>query len=352
VRVAPTLRSRSSRLSDPVHDLTAAADPVAAFRLAETRGEPVALSTSGSTRTPRRVLRSTASWTASFDAVTALSGIGPGSRVWVPGPMSASMNVFAAVHASYAGAGLVGSPAEATHAVLSPGALSALLDDGAPRGLVVVVAGDGLSPARAGRAADAGLVVHHYYGAAELSFVAWGPHREDLRPFPGVEVSVRAGEVWVRSPYLCLGYDGAAGPLRRDADGWATVGDRGVLEPDGRLVVHGRPDAVTTAGATVRLSEVETVLRRPARGEVTVLGVPHPDLGTVLVAVLTDASDHAPLVTAARAGLTVAARPRRWYHLEALPLGPGGKVDRAALRDLVETGAAGLRPLTGSTVVP
>ena len=298
------------------------------------------------------MLRSTASWTASFEAVTALSGIGSRSRVWVPGPMSASMNVFAAVHAAYAGARLVGSAAAGTHAVLSPGALSSLLDQGAPRGLVVVVAGDALSPQVAARAREAGLVVHHYYGAAELSFVAWGAHRDDLRAFPGVDVSAPAGEVWVRSPYLCLGYDVPDGPLRRAADGWVTVGDRGTLEPDGRLVVHGRPDAVTTGGATVWLSEVEAVLRTSAGGDVAVLGVPHPDLGAVLVAVLSDASDHRALVTAARTGLTVAARPRRWYHLAVLPLTPAGKVDRAALLDLVATGAAGVRRLTGPTVVP
>ncbi len=212
-----------------------------------------------------------------------------------------------------------GLPGGATHAVLSPGGLTTLLEDGAPTGLAVVVAGDGLSPRLASRAARAGLVVHHYYGAAELSFVAWGSHRDDLRPFPGAAVSVRDGEVWVRSPYLCLGYDGADGPLRRDGDGWATVGDRGTLEPDGRLVVHGRPDAVTTGGATVRLSEVEAVLRTVARGEVAVLGVPHPDLGAVLVAVLTDPSDRDALVVAARDELTAAARPRRWYHRDTLP---------------------------------
>ena len=348
-------RRRSSRLSDPAapaHDLSAAADPVAAFRLAGSRGEPVALRTSGSTRTPRRVLRSTRSWVASFGAVSSLAGIGPDSRVWVPGPLTASMNVFAVVHASHAGAALVDSPASATHAALSPGRLSALLDDGAPDGLVVVVAGDGLSPGLAARAARAGLVVHHYYGAAELSFVAWGSDREDLRPFPGVEVSVRDGEVWVRSPYLCLGYDGAGGPLRRDGDGWATVGDRGTLEPDGRLLVHGRPGAVTTGGATVHSSEVEATLRTAARGEVAVLGVPHPDLGAVLVAVLTDASDRAALIVAARDGLTDAARPRRWYHSDALPRTGGGKVDRVALAELVVTGSAGLRPLTGPTVDP
>lgn len=297
------------------------------------------------------MLRSTASWTTSFDAVSSLSGIGVASRVWVPGPMTASMNVFAAVHASYAGAARADTADGATHAVVSPGDLSALLDAGALEGLVVVVAGDALSPALSVRAAAAGLDVHHYYGAAELSFVAWGTHRDDLRPFPGVEVDVRSGEVWVRSPFVCLRYDGAAGPLRLD-DGWATVGDRGALEPDGRLVVHGRPDAVTTGGATVWLAEVETVLRATARGEVVVLGVPHPTLGSVLVAVLTEAADHAALVPAARTALTTAARPRRWFHADALPATTAGKVDRAALTEAVAAGAGGLTPLTGSTVVP
>ena len=81
--------------------------------------------------------------------------------------------------------------------------------------------------------------MHHYYGAAELSFVAWGAHADDLRPFPGVEVSVREGEVWVRSPYLCTGYDGPPGPLRRDGDGFATVGDRGSMR--GRPAGRARP---------------------------------------------------------------------------------------------------------------
>ena len=297
------------------------------------------------------MLRSTASWTTSFDAVSSLSGIAVGSRVWVPGPMTASMNVFATVHASYAGASRADTPDGATHAVLSPGDLSALLDAGAPQGLVVVVAGDALSPGLSARAAAAGLDVHHYYGAAELSFVAWGRHRDDLRPFPGVEVDVRCGEVWVRSPYVCLRYDGAAGPLRRD-DSWATVGDRGALGPDGRLVVHGRPDAVTTGGATVWLAEVETALRAIARGEVVVLGVPHSTLGSVLVAVLTEATDHAALVSTARAALTTAARPRRWFHADALPVTTASKVDRVALAEAVATGAGGLTPLTGSNVVP
>jgi long-chain acyl-CoA synthetase len=339
-------RPRSSSLSD-VHDLTTATDPVAVFRAAHRRHEPVAVHTAGSTRTPRRVLRTTASWVASFAAVSDLCGLGDGARVWVPGPPTGSMNVFARVHAGWVGATLVGSPSAASHVVVTPSALADLLPT-AHAGLVAVVAGDTLSPASTSRAREAGVEVHHYYGAAELSFVAWGRDAASLRPFPGVDVEVRDGEVWVRSPYLCLGYDEATpGPLRRDPAGWATVGDRGELV-DGVLDLHGRPDAVTTGGATVCAAEVEAVLRRHARGDVVVVGVPHDRLGAVVAAILTDPGDHARLVAVARAELAEAARPRRWWLVDALPLTAAGKVDRVLLADRAPT----LRPVTRSTVVP
>ena len=89
-----------------------------------------------------------------------------------------------------------------------------------------------------------------------------------------------------------------------------------------------------------------------ARGEVAVVGVPHPDLGAVLVCVLTDPADHVRLAAVARTDLSEAARPRRWYLLPALPTTDTGKVDRAALARTVEAGRNGLRPLTTSTVVP
>lgn len=266
--------------------------------------------------------RTTTSWVASFDAVTDLSGIGPGARLWVPGPATGSMNVFALVHAAWSGAAVVDDVADATHAVLTPTALDALLDGPVPHGLSVVVAGAPLGHGLATRAEAAGLVVHHYYGAAELSFVAWGRDAASLRPFPGVEVDLRDGDVWVRSPYLALG--------QADTQGWATVGDRATWD-DGVLVLRGRPDAITTGGATVRVGEVEAVLRAHARGEVVVLGVPHPTLGEVVAAVITDEGDRPTLVAAAREELVEAARPRRWWHVDPLPLTEAGKVDRTAL---------------------
>ncbi|QWZ09595.1 AMP-binding protein [Nocardioides panacis] len=279
------------------------------------------------------MVRTTDSWVSSFDAVSRLAGLGAGSRVWVPGPLAATMNLFAAVHATVTGARLVDDLAQATHAHLTPGDLARVLGP-ALAGVTVVVAGDRLSPGLHDRAVAAGATVHHYYGAAELSFVAWGAHAEDLRPFPGVRVQVRDGEIWVRSPFVCDGYAGSPGPLRRDADGFATVGDHGLLA-DGRLVVLGRPDAVTTGGATVPLSAVEPVLRAAATGEVVVVGLPHEDLGAVLAVVLTSPGDHGPLLAEARRALAGAHRPRVWFHVADLPLTPAGKVDRAALVSLV-----------------
>jgi acyl-CoA synthetase (AMP-forming)/AMP-acid ligase II len=283
------------------------------------------------------VVRTTSSWVSSFGTVATLTGLTPASRVWVPGPLEATMNLFAAVHAAWLGAVLVDDAGAATHAQLTPTALARCLDDGVPLGgMTLTVAGDRLSPVLHDRAVAAGAVVHHYYGAAELSFVAWGGHAEALHPFPGVQVAVRAREIWVRTPYLCTAYDGPPGPLRTDADGWATVGDRGTLAGDGpdgpRLVVSGRPDAVTVGGATVVVAEVEARLRDGAvQGEVCVVGVPDTRLGSLLAVVLSEAADLEPVRRRARESLAGAARPRLWFHLADLPRTPAGKVDRKAV---------------------
>jgi acyl-CoA synthetase (AMP-forming)/AMP-acid ligase II len=270
----------------------------------------------------------------SFEAVSELAGIGAASKVWVPGPVTASMNLFALVHTAYAGAGTVSSLEEATHAVLTPAALQRALVDGDVAGRTVIVAGDRLAPGLHDRARAAGALVHHYYGAAELSFVAWGAHADALRLFPGVRAQVRSGEIWVSSPYLCSGYAGASGPLRRSEDGFATVGDRGALDGD-RLAVHGRAGAVTTGGATVQVADVERVLAPAARGQVTVVGFPHPELGAVVAAVLTDVADKERLADLARNSLAPAARPRLWFHCPDLPLTDAGKADRSGLSELL-----------------
>ena len=335
----------SARPPEPVHRLTADTDPVTAFLAAHARGGSVAVATSGTSGAARWVVRSTASWVSSFPAVSALAGLDATSRMWIPGPLSSTMNLFAAVQVRYLGATRAEGPDDATHAQLTPAVLDALLRDGvALDRLTLVVAGDRLPVALHDRARRSGCVVHHYYGAAELSFVAWGRHAEDLHPFPGVRVADRDGEIWVRSPYLCQGYDGSTGPLRVGPDGFASVGDRGRLHR-GRLVVHGRPDAVQVGGDTVEPHAVEALLQACAHGTVVVVPLPHGDLGHLLTVVLCSAADHPAVRQRARSALQGAHRPRRWFHLEVMPTTTAGKVDRTALADLVARGDDRLRVL-------
>lgn len=317
------------------------------FLDAHSRGDLVALPTSGTSGAPRSVVRTTDSWVRSFAHVTSLTSLGAGSTVWVPGPLSSTMNLFAAVHAAFVGARTVADPRGATHAHLTPSALSGALDRHVElSGVHVVVAGDRLDQDLWQRATRAGARVSSYYGAAELSFVGWGCHEDDLRPFPEVELAERGGVLWVRSPYLCRRYDGPPGPLRRDSDGFATVGDRGSVV-DGLLRVAGRgTDGVTTAGATVHVADVERVLRPAVAGDVVVVGLPHPGLGAVVAAVLTDAASFSAARSLARERLPEAHRPRLWFHLAEVPLTAAGKVDRAALRSLLVAAGGTVRRLT------
>jgi acyl-CoA synthetase (AMP-forming)/AMP-acid ligase II len=326
----------------------AAADPVAAFLEAYADGADVLLRTSGTSGTPRVVRRTPDSWVSSFPAVESLCGLTSSSRAWVPAPLHGTMNLFARVHAAHLGAEVVPTSGAATHWFVTPSAMLAALD-AAPRhdGVVAVVAGDRLHVTLHDRAVAAGITVHHYYGATELSFVAWGRHSEDLRPFPGVAVDVRDGEIWARSPYLSLGYAAGEGDWRLADDGFATVGDRGRLVDD-RLAVEGRDDVVVTGGATVRAADVEGSLLPAATGAVAVVGVAHPRLGAVVAVALEHVADLDVLRPLARS-LDAASQPRRWYAVDPFPLTPAGKVDRAALGALVAAGGPGVTVLGTST---
>src|SRR5688572_26339016 len=95
--------------------------------------------TSGTTDSPRTVVRSLASWEDSFDHLTRLTGITAGDRVLVPAPPGGSMFAFALAHAAEVGAKVAPlprwSPREAEHALaectvahLTPAMLAALLE--------------------------------------------------------------------------------------------------------------------------------------------------------------------------------------------------------------------------------
>ena len=288
--------------------------------------------TSGSSGRPRIVLRSAASWADSFDTVADLLEAGPGDLVALPAPAAASLTLFSLAHALAGGPlpvlGLpIGSSATSMHG--TPQALRKVLDEGPPRSLrTALIGGSHLDPVLRERAEAAGIRVAAYYGAAELSFVALD-QGGGLRAFPGVDLDVREGTLWVRSPFVASGYIGAPGPLREEG-GWATVGDRSELV-DGRVRLLGRADdAILSASATIVPEEVEVALRRiPGVHDAIVFGLPRAPVGA-LVAALLEFEGDTPLDLRSNVDsqLSGTYRPRQWFS-GAIPRTASGKPARA-----------------------
>jgi o-succinylbenzoate---CoA ligase len=226
-----------------------------------------------------------------------------------------------------------------------PPALRALLLGGAPA-----------SPALLARAADLGWPVLTTYGLTEAcSQVTAQPygtvHRGELGsgpPLPAVEVRIDAdGQILVRGPSLLTGYLGAYGlEDPRLPGGWLPTGDAGRLDASGNLHVAGRrADRIITGGENVDPVEVERVLEAvPGVRQACVFGLPDPEWGQVVCAALVVTSEPEPAALLDRLARELAPfkRPRRIAVLDHLPLGPSGKVDRAAVARLA---AARLRPL-------
>ena len=120
------------------------------------------------------------------------------------------------------------------------------------------------------------------------------------RPLPGIDLEIRAddghavaegeeGTVWVRGPTVMLGY------FRRPRENaetlgagrWLCTGDLGRVE-SGRLFLHARrKDLILRGGENVYPAEIEARLEEhPDVAEAAVLGVPHPELGQEVKAIL------------------------------------------------------------------
>jgi acyl-CoA synthetase (AMP-forming)/AMP-acid ligase II len=168
------------------------------------------------------------------------------------------------------------------------------------------------------------------------------------RPYPVVELRIAdpddagVGEVLARSPTVMLGYVGADHRTNAetvDADGWLHSGDLGHLDQDGYLFIDGRSkDVVIRGGENIACPHVEAALAtHPTVVEVAVLGIPHPDLGEELVAVVVHRSDLPPPseedLSRHLAGVVAYfAVPTRWQiRTEPLPTLAGEKVDKKAL---------------------
>jgi fatty-acyl-CoA synthase len=114
------------------------------------------------------------------------------------------------------------------------------------------------------------------------------------RALPGVELKIvdenheplapnSIGELVCRSPGLMLGYynNPAATALATDKDGWFYTGDLATIGEDGLVKIIGRKkDMINRGGFKIFPREVEELYHRhPKVREVSLIGVPDPELG-------------------------------------------------------------------------
>jgi acyl-CoA synthetase (AMP-forming)/AMP-acid ligase II len=161
------------------------------------------------------------------------------------------------------------------------------------------------------------------------------------RALPGIEFQIRtddgqilgtgqAGLVFVRGEQISGEYGGES---VLDADGWFPTRDRGRLDADGYLFIEGRADdTIIRGGENIAPAEIEDVLlSHPGITEAAVVGVPDPEWGQRLVAVVVGAGDQAELRQFVRNRLRSAKTPDEIVFRAELPKTETGKLLRRAL---------------------
>ncbi len=392
--VPPVPAASGPVLPDSASGLAAAFD-LPAFRIGapdqsppEPHDQPILETlTSGSTGQPRRIRRTQGSWTASF-AVNARLGIGPGARVATLGRLVHSLALYGAIEGLHLGAHVhlladlrpdrqraALADRQITHLYATPAQLRLLTGpETLPDLRLILVGGSKLDATLRARLATLApnACIREFYGAAETSFITLAdettPDASVGRPYPGVDLHLDpTGEVWVKSPYLFLGYappfpsqsipaggmsEPVARPSRAEArqkacasalspktaptrwrDGWLSVGEIGDLR-GGFLYLKGRAGRmVTVADQNVFPEEIELFLETmPGVTRAAVVPRPDPMRGQVLVAILQgDAGQEAAILTALRQTLGPTRAPKSVIWRQDWPMLASGKTDFKAL---------------------
>ena len=160
------------------------------------------------------------------------------------------------------------------------------------------------------------------------------------------------GVLEVRGPNVFKGYwrmpEKTAEEFR--ADGFFITGDLGRIGPDGYVAIVGRAkDLIISGGLNVYPKEIESVIDDLGGVvESAVIGVPHPDLGEAVAAVVVlapgAAADEAGVIAAVRERLAGFKVPKRVWFADSLPRNAMGKVQKNALRARHEDAFAPARP--------
>ena len=230
----------------------------------------------------------------------------------------------------------------------------ALADETDTSSLELCVSGGAAMPVEIMRAFEQklGCAIIEGYGLSETSPVASFNRRDRERkpgsiglPIDGVEMRVvdedgtevpqgDIGEIAIRGHNVMKGYwrrvQATAEAI--DQDGWFKTGDLARIDEDGYFfIVDRKKDLVIRGGYNVYPREVEEVLyEHPDVLAVAVIGIPHAELGEeIAAAIVLKAGAHATpdeLREFVKERIAAYKYPREVWLVDALPLGPTGKI--------------------------
>jgi acyl-CoA synthetase (AMP-forming)/AMP-acid ligase II len=192
-------------------------------------------------------------------------------------------------------------------------------------------------------AGPGGTFMEIFQGSKKLNSVGlpWTPDQE-IRIVDDHDKDVKVGEIGeilIKGPNVMKEYYKDPEATREAIrNGWLHTGDLGSYDDDGYFYYMGRKkDMIVRGGFNVYAMEVENViLEHPAVKQCAVVGKPHPKLGEDIVAflVIVEGERISPdeVISFCIDRLADFKRPREIRFLDSLPMTPGGKVDKKAMR--------------------
>ena len=211
---------------------------------------------------------------------------------------------------------------------------------------IIFLGGGPVWPELLDRAATAGLPLAPGYGMTETAAMVTAVKPEEFAAgirnsgasLPHALLSIDTeGLIAIAGKSIFRGYY----PGWRDGGAFVTE-DLGALDSCHRLMVLGRRDgAIITGGEKVNPVEVEAVLRGTVEfADLVVLGLPHPEWGTQVVAAYPVGIE--PDMNKVRAALTQQLarykHPQRFVALPSWPRNEQGKLNRAEIARLIVGG--------------
>ncbi|WP_353643242.1 malonyl-CoA synthase [Mesorhizobium sp. WSM2239] len=197
------------------------------------------------------------------------------------------------------------------------------------------------------------------YGMTETNMNTSNPYDGDRiagtvgLPLPGVQLRVvdpdtgsalprgATGMIEVKGPNVFKGYWRMPEKTQAEFrdDGFFITGDLGQIDDRGYVSIVGRgKDLVISGGYNIYPKEVEVEIDQlPGVVESAVIGVPHPDFGESVTAIVVRESeaaiDEKAIVAALDGRLARYKQPKRVIFVDELPRNTMGKVQKKVLRD-------------------